>query len=267
MSLHDAYARVTPFELLLPEEGRMDALGEAAMEEARGRGVSAEELSGFLTLGAVEAFVREIAGGEGDATTLHRFGPLSYHGVRFAQAGRPLFVLTTHAARYLVEGAPEGDPEPPAESGYLQLPQHLFWTRAAGESPESVDGIFWSVAPSGAFHALMVTGIRPDRPGLGVVPLPAAPRADAPSWLSLEARASGEDFATDLPGAEIDGLYEIESAGEVFKLLARFFAHLAATPEAVEGNRPSLAAKESDGDAAGPAPSSLEYARVTLGEP
>lgn len=258
MSLHDEYARVTPFELAFRGDEQVDALVRAVEEEARGRGVDAADLGGFLTLGSVEAFVREMAGDEADAAALHRFGPLAYHAVRFAAAGRSLYVLTTHAARYLVEGPPGGSPALPSDAGYLQLPQHLVWTRAAGDAPESVDGIFWSVAPGDRIYSLIVTGIRPDRPGVGVVPLPDAPLGDAPKWIELKARESGEDFATDLPGAEIDALYEIQSAGEIFKLLGRFFAYVDATPEAVE----LCSAAEG---ASGPEPSRLDFARVTLG--
>lgn len=260
MSLHDEYARITPFELALRDEDRASELVDAATEEAEGRGVDLEELDGFLTLGAAAAFVGEVAGEDADPSALHRFGPLAYHAVRFVSAGRPLYVLTTHAVRYLVEGTPEGEPAPPTEAGYVQLPQHLVWTRAAEDAPESVDGIFWSTTPSGLLHALLATGIRPDRPGLGVVPLPAGPLDDAPGWLEHDARENEGDFTTDLPGAELDALYEIRTAGEVFKLLGRFFAHMDASPDAVgaeERTEPSA-----DG---GPRPSALPFRRVTLG--
>lgn len=262
MSLHDEYARVTPFELALQDEDRVSGLIDAATEEAEGRGVDLEELDGFLTLGAAAALVAEVAGVDADPSTLHRFGPLAYHAVRFASAGRPVYLLSTHAVRYLAEGAPDGEPAPPTDSGYVQLPQHLVWTRAAEDAPESVDGIFWSTTPSGLLHSLLVTGIRPDRPGLGVVPLPAGPLDDAPGWLELDAREDGgADFTTDLPGAELDALYEIRTAGEVFKLLGRFFAYLDASPDAVTGERKADGATEDDG----PTPSALPFRRVTLG--
>jgi len=273
MSLHDAYARLTPFELALQGDERVTELAESVEEEAEARGLDTAELGSFLTLGTVAGFVGEIAGEEADATALHRFGPLAYHGMRFHAAGRPLFVLSTHVARYLVEGAPTGEPRPPSESGYLQLPQHLFWTRAAGESPESVDGLFWSTTPADALHALLVTGVRPDRPGLGVVPLPPGPLSDAPEWMDLEAREAGADFATELPGAEIDGLYEIESAGEVFKLLGRFFAYVDASPDAVVSRAAAAESEASDppvdgegAEGSGPPPSRLDFVRVTLGD-
>lgn len=261
MSLHDEYARVTPFEIALRSEEREAELVAAVESEAEARGVDPRELGTFLTLGSVEAFVREIASEEADGPSLHRFGPLAYHGVRFAAAGRPLYLLSTHVARYLVEGVPDGDPMPPTVAGYLQLPQHLFWTRAAGDSPESVDGVFWSRTPEDFLRTLLVTGMRPDRPGLGVVSLPPAPLDDASRWLKLEVRETDDDFSTDLPGAEIDALYEILATGEALKLLARFFAYVSASPDVLEARR----GPGPSGFTGDPEPSRLDYARVTLG--
>ena len=262
MSLHDAYARVTPYELALPDAEEVEALARDVGEEAEGRGVDLDDLNAFLTLGSVDAFVRRVAGGDVEPTALHQYGPLAFHLVRFQNAGRPLFLMSTHVARYVVEGVPEGSPDPPQASGYLQLPQHLFWTQAGGDAPESVDGVFWSSAASGVLHTLLVTGIRPDRPGLGVVALPPAPVADAPRWLDVTAREEGRDFSTDLPGAELDALYGIETAGELLKLLARFFAYTDNMPE-VEEESASGGAVPDDG----PRPTTLPFRRVTLHAP
>lgn len=259
MPLHDAYARLTPYELAFRDAGRASKLAQAAGEEAEARGADVHDLNGFLTLGAVEAFVREVSGATDDPGALHRFGPLAFHGVHFTASEEPVFVLSTHVARYLVEGVPEGAPHPPRPAGYLQLPQHLFWTRAAGEAPESIDGVFWTATPTGTLHALIVTGMRPDRPGLGAVPLPAAPVEDAARWLDFEARAEGGDFRTDMPGAEIDALYGVETAGEALKLLARFFAYVDATPEGLVERD---AVREPAGD--GPTPSALPFIRVAI---
>lgn len=277
MSLHDEYARVTPYELAFPDTGRAEALVASVEEEAEGRGVPLDDPTAFLTLGAVDAFVRDVAGGDPDPTALHQYGPLAFHLVRFQKAGAPLYLMSTHVARYLVEGAPEGDPVPPSAAGYLQLPQHLFWTGAAGESPESVDGVLWSATGDGILHAMLVTGIRPDRPGMGVVPLPPAPLRDAAGWLDLDGREEGDDFATDLPGAEIDALYGLETAGELLKLLARFFAYLDGAPSVLQEVRREAGAAEESGageagaadetDASGPRPSELAFSRVTLGGP
>lgn len=261
MSLHDAYARVTPYEIAFQDAEHVAELASTVNREAGARGVDVHDLQGFLTLGTVDAFVRGLAGTTDDPATLHRFGPLAFHAVHFTHARSPLFLLSTHVARYLVEGAPEGSPRPPRPAGYLQLPQHLFWTGAAGEAPESIDGVFWTATPPGSLHALLVTGIRPDRPGLGVVPLPPAPLRDAPRWLDVDARDGERDFSTELPGAELDILYGVEAAGEAFKLLARFFAYVDAAPDALEEHE---AFAESEGE--GPTPSVLPFIRVSIGE-
>ncbi|NNF13700.1 MAG: hypothetical protein HKN72_10765 [Gemmatimonadetes bacterium] len=267
MSLHDDYARLTPFELAFPTDEQAAALVRAVVEEASARGVDPTALGEFLTLGSVEAFVRDTADAAADPTVLHRHGPLVYHAIRFAEEGRRLYLLTSHVARYLAEGRPDGEPKLPAPAGYVQLPQHLVWTRATADAPESVDGVFWSVAPNDLVHFLLVTGLRPDRPGVGVVAIPEGPVRDAGEWLDIEAREEGPDFATDLPGAEIDGLYEIQSAGEVFKLMARCFAYLDGMPDAVERGEPPAVADEGSPGAGPPKPSRLDFSRVTLGAP
>ncbi len=78
--------------------------------------------------------------------------------------------------------------------------------------------------------------MRPDRPGVGVIPLPEAPSRDASTWLQAQVRADGQDpdFTSSIPGADMDGLYGIHAAGEPLKLLARFFALLDAEPGRVE---------------------------------
>jgi len=259
MSLHDAYARTTPWELAF--ESAQDARDFVARvtEEAEGRGADPEVLEAFLTMGAVDHFIGGLEGAVGEEGALARFGGLAFHAHHFTNAGCPVYLLSVHATRYLVGGAPGGDPSPPAPSGYLQLPQHLFWTGGASADapPESIDGLFWTVTSAEVLHAMLVTGVRPERPGIGVVPLPAAPLRDATSWLDVDARGDGRDFAASLPGGELDALYGVATAGEIFKLLARFFAYAASVPDALEGQEPPARSE-------GPQPSSLSFTRVRL---
>lgn len=256
MSLHDAYARLTPFELLFRSPEDAEALAGAVAEEAEGRGVDASEPHAFVTMGAVTAFIRGIQGEAAPSESIHQYGALAWHALHFARSGFPLYLLGTHAARYLVEGSPPGAATVPGASGYLQLPQHLFWTEVASGVPESVDGIFWNVTGPDALHALVVTGLRPDRSALGVVPLPRAPASAAASWVAIDARGDGSDFANSMPGSDLDVLYAFRTSGEIFKLLARFFAYATAVPEALV---PEGAAT---GEA--PEPSALPFVRVTL---
>jgi hypothetical protein len=265
MSLHDAYARVTPFEFAFRDQSRADQLVADVEEEARGRGADVAAPHAFVTMGAVAGFVAEIEGPDAPVGATHQYGALAFQGYHFTKASFPLYLLTTHAVRYLVEGSPGGVVSAPTPAGYLQLPQHLFWTDS-GQGPESVDGVFWTTTENGALHALLASGVRSDGSGLGVVPLPEAPMADASDWLGLDARGDGRDFASDLPGADIDGLYSVASSGEVLKLLSRFWAYMEAVPDAAERSAPTteVAAGDDGSQNADPEPSALPYTRVTL---
>jgi hypothetical protein len=117
--------------------------------------------------------------------------------------------------------------------------------------------MFWTASSEGRLSVLPIVGLRPDRPGFGALSLPDAPLTHAERWMHATIRDGGGDYASALPGADLDGLYAIESAGEVLKLLARFFAHAGAVPSAHE--TPDRAGV---GTTAGPRPSALPYTRV-----
>ena len=259
MSLHDAYARITPYELAFPEPDAVDRLIADIAEEARGRGADPAQPHEFITMGAVGAFIRDLQGSDAPPEAIHQYGALVFHAVHFREAGCPVYVLGAHAARYLVGGAPSGATVPPKPSGYLQLPQHLFWTAGAeGSPPESIDGLFWTLSSTGMLHILLATGLRPDRPGFGTVPVPEAPVSDASSWMGIEVRAAGGDFSSTMPGGELDGLCTVESSGEILKLLARFFAYVTAVPSALVRCEPAT------GTDGGPTASLFSHDRVVL---
>jgi len=259
MPLHDIYARRTPFELAVPDRTAIPELIEKVVEEARAGGADPSHMHAFVTMGSVTSFVNALQGDDAPSEAIHQYGALLYHAVHFEEDGHPLFLVDTHACRYLVEGAPDGSPTPPTESGYLQFPQHLFWIGSEGDAtPESIDGLFWTVSASGLLHSLLVTGVRPDRAGFGTVPIPEAPLSEAPQWVDAQARPEGDDFASAMPGADVEGLYSVETAGEVLKLLSRFFAYVSNVPEAVRLLDPS------DPEDASVPPSDLPYRRVGL---
>ncbi len=264
MALHDRYARRTPFELAFPDRTRAERLAEEASEEGEARGVDPHHPQMFATLGSVGAFLAELRDPEAPPEAVHRYAALAFHGVAFTRAGCPLYLLSTDAARELVTTVPEGAPEPLARAGYLQLPQHLFWVESGAddEVPESLDGLFWTLTSDDTLHTLLVTGVRPDRPGVGVIPVPEAPIADAPSWLGATVRAAGEgsDFDSAIPGADIDRLYGIRTAGEPLKLLARVFAALASRPGRAERREPAgVTSGAAEALEPGPPPSDIAY--------
>lgn len=275
MSLHDRYARVTPVEIALPDaEARADLFRRIA-EEAGGGGADPADLATFMQLDTVGAALRALRAPEVGGEAIHRYAVLLHQAFLFERAGSAVLLPVTGVVRYLVDGAPrvEGGLVPPADAGYVQLPQHLVWVGGAGAGseapdpddgrraghPESVDGMFWSLGPAGTLHLLLALGVRGDRAGLSVVPVAEAPWADAAGWLDASVRPGGDDFVTTLPGAEFDGLYSFQAAGEPLKLFARLCAYLAAFPDAVRREEPRDAP---DGD--GPSPSVYPYRRITL---
>jgi hypothetical protein len=260
MSLHDDYARVTPFEIAFPDQDAVERLVREIAEEASARGVDPELPGIFVTLGAVGDFVRDLQAPDAPDEAARELGALLFHAVHFAKAGRPVHLLRTAATRYLVEGAPAGEPRPPSPAGYLQLPQHLFWMGGRdGSAPESIDGLFWVASGTGTLHVLPITGVLPERMAFRALPLPEAPLEEAPGWVDTQVREGSPDYSSALPGHDLDGLYSIETAGEVLKLLARFFSYVDAVPEAVERSEPASGAAQG-----GPRPSTLPYTRVKL---
>ena len=259
MSLHDAYARLTPFELAFPDFDAVDQLIADITEEASGRGSDPANPSVFITMGSVGQFIARLQEPDAPPESIHQYGALVYHAAFFRDEGCPVYVLDAATARYLVEGSPSGEATPPTSSGYLQLPQHLFWVAGGpDEAPESIDGFFWTASRSGTLYVLAATGVMPGRPGFGTIPVPEAPIAEAGAWLNADARGEGTDFSSALPGADIDGLYAVEAAGEVLKLLARFFAYLDSAPgAAVPGEGPAQ-------DGQDPPPSVLPFSSVVL---
>lgn len=264
MAVHDAYARITPYELLLPEEDFADKRFPLIQEEAEEREAELSDPERFALLSQAGAVLRIIRGEEDDPHLIHQFGLLLFHAFHFWREGLPFFQLDRAVVRYLVEAGPETgswDPSLPGASGYVQLPQHLVWVPGGeGSPPESLDGFFWSIPDAATLSLLITMGIRRDRPGLSVVPLPPLPLLAAGEWAAIQVRPDGGDFRSSLPGAELENLYAVESGAEAVKLAMRVFWYLDAFPGSVaEGVRGS------DPDD-GPRPSSLDSRRIVLKE-
>ena len=255
--------------MVLPEgfaEERFPGIGEAARaDEWAGADLDPD---GFLMLEAVEAALAKLRGPD-DPSELHRsHGLLLYHAYHHWRCGKPLYLVTTETARKLVSpgedaGVAEGagwTPSLPAPSIYAQLPRYLFWAPRRGEeAPEAVDGLFVTSPEGGGLSVLLPAGIRDARPGLTVVALPPVDPREARLWVNLEARGSGEDFRSTLPGGELDELHSFENAGEVLKLVARLLRYMELHPGRV-GDREEAAERSAPGE--GPAPSRLPYRRI-----
>ncbi len=261
MNLHDAYGRVTPAEIAFGGRDALTAFAAAVDAECEDSELDPVEVDDFAGVTAVEAFVRKAYDGPPTGPAAHSYALLAFHAYHLARADFQNYLLAVPVVRFLVDEAQRGEPSPPHRSGYVQLPRHLVWEES-GAGPSSVDGIYWSLTPRGVLHALVVAAVRPEAGQILALPLPVAPIEDANRWLTLEARPDGPDFASRLPGAELDQLYSLTTAGEALKLLARVFVLLSEretsmTPAPVD----SKARAEGD-----PPPSSLPFARIIVKE-
>lgn len=266
MPTHDAFARRTPYERTLPDDGFPARHFDALEAEAVERGVTLADPGVFAMLTAAVRALDELRPpGEADDEVTTRLAAVLFHAYHHHRAGRPLLLARAPVVRYLVGDAAPSDPDAAAGPGippsaYVQLPQHLVWTRAEEhDRPRSLDGFFWTAPGDGSLHLLAVAGLLEDRPGFTVIPLPGVPLDDAPVWARTTMRPDGDpDYATDLPGAEIEGLYEVRTAGELLKLGARLDAYLRRFPDSARD------APSPPDDGQGPKPSALRHRVVTL---
>ena len=307
MPAHDAYLRRTPWERLLPDPSFPERHFPPIEDEVRAHPEAEDDPGAFALLESTRralAELRDPGGGAQDAGTTHAL--LLFHAWHLHRAGLHHVLVTVPVSRWAVEGAAAGDPtdagpgaptsgsedRPDGGAGedaglpdavYVQLPQHLFWIREDAEDrPVSLDGFFRTVRAD-TLHVLAVGALHgPGGTGFRVLPLPGVPLADAPAWITTAMREDGDDFRSEIPGAELEGLYEVRTAGELLKLVARLDRFTTRFPEgrvaSPEGSDTSPEDGPSDASSAeppdpagapggagdGPAPAGAPYTRLVL---
>ncbi len=268
MPLHDAWLRVTPYELALPGRAFVEEHFPLIAEEAEKRGVDPSDPGRFVLLGAAGAALQEIKGESDDPELIRQHGALLFHAWHLWRNGERIALVPVERVRAVVEekGGMEGwTPRLPVPAGYVQLPQHLVWVRAGeGDTPESLDGFFWTRSAGDTLSILLVAGIQRDRAGFSVVEIPPLPLAGAGEWLRLRGRETGTDFTPTLPGGELSGLYSVETGGEAVKLAARLLRALEssdrwATEPPEERQR---SPEDEESGSAAPVPSRLPWTPV-----
>lgn len=265
MPFHDDYARRTPFERALPGEDFAARHFEAMTREAERRGTALEDPGGLAMLESTGAALEELRLPSEGMETLPRHAALLFHAFHHHRAGHPLVLVRSGVVRYLVDtepGAGEEDADGLAPGSYVQLPQHLLWVHTdEADPPLSLDGFFWTCPEPHTLHLLGVAGLLEGRPGFTVLQLPPVPMADAAVWATAAARPDeeGDDFASDLPGSELEHLLEVRTAGELLKLGARLDRYLRRFPATRQEARPAADPPDDP-----PLPSALPYTLVTL---
>lgn len=230
MRIHDRYARVTPYEMALPGRAFAEERFELIREEAERRDADICDPGAFSMLEQAGRTIADIRIEDEDPVLFVQYGVILFHAFHFWSAGEHLYLLGNEAAHQVARpGMPQVPADwaftAPSEAGYVQLPHYLFWARPeAGGPAESLDGFFWVLTPADRLHLMVASGMRADRPGLGVMPVPEIPGEDASHWAARTVRRQGDDFASTLPGGE--ELCSIETLGEVVKLAGRLFWQL-----------------------------------------
>ncbi|MBT8404537.1 MAG: hypothetical protein KJP18_11810 [Gemmatimonadetes bacterium] len=263
MPLHDQYLRRTPYERFLPDETFPERHFPAIRAESERRGIGLADPGAFAMLESASEALGELRT-EGESTdTLARHALMLFHAFHHHAAGAPNYLLETPVLRLVADaepwsvGADAGELE---ASVYLQLPQHLVWAREGDGPPSSIDGLFRTVTDDGRVHVMAVAGVVGERPGFTVIPVAGAPLSDEAEWVSAGMRGEARDFSTEIPGAELERLYEIRTAGEMLKLVARaarvVVRDRVATSEAAPAETP----------AGGPPASTLPGLRIGLGD-
>lgn len=180
----------------------------------------------FAFLASVSDAVRVMLPLDAEPAARDELRTVLFHAWAFWRAGRRTYRLEPAVARFLVEALPAlggWTLRLPQPALYLQLPPNLFWaTTGAGAKPEPLDGIWVTAAePARRLFALLVLGLRRDRPGFSVIRVEAAVPPDGPAaWIRAPARTGGRDFATTLPGGDLGGLYSVVTPAESLKLVA-----------------------------------------------
>ena len=227
MAVHEAYARATPYELLQPDEEWPERHFPGVADEAGQRGTDPWNPAAFAMLGAVGAAVADLSPEE--AAPGGDLGLAVFFAYHLWNTGAELTLASSESVRRAVSPASTasdsekggGDEALVGRAGYMQLPQHLVWLESDPEdAPESVDGLFWAVSPRHVLQLALVAGIRGDRPGFLLVPVPPQPLSDLEGWRIEPAREGGGDFQSDLPGAELEGLMGLKTPAEAIKLAA-----------------------------------------------
>ena len=251
-------ATLTPYELVFGVAEFENEHFPAIAAELEARGLAPSDPGAFAMLAAVGHMLRALRPLEDEGLTyepaaiLH-YGSLAFQAWHFRANGKRLYVLTEGLLEGLIAHEPIGPwPfEAPAPAGYIQFPRNRVWTQVEGAgSAEPVDGFFWTMQPvSGGttrLDAVLCTGMRPGRPGLGAIEVAAWLPTDPPGhWGDLQARETGVDFQNVLPGGELGRLYAVTNAAEVLKLVSRLFWYVTnvpgatGTPMAAAGGPPS----------------------------
>jgi hypothetical protein len=222
--------RITPFELVF-DSAVLGQRFSGITQAVKQRQADATRRDDFARLDDVARLVKELVPDDADAATLDRSLEFIYHCYHFWHADCPLYVVEEPLVRELVEVAPDltaWQPRPPAAALYLELPRNLLWAAGtAGGPPEPVEGLFVRAGDGSEVDCLIVMGMRAGRPGFSVAGASAAVE-------ELGELDEPGAFRSEIPGAQLAGLYSLSTPSEALTLALRILWYLDCYPESVE---------------------------------
>ncbi|UCC48495.1 MAG: hypothetical protein JSV41_13720 [Gemmatimonadota bacterium] len=254
--------RYTPYEMVFGVERLAEREFSALAEEASRRRITLSRRDEFAGSEHVGTLLQRLVPETPEPAALESYLDILFHCYHFWNAGCPLYAFEAEVARDLIATPPnlEGwSLRAPHPSLYIELPRSLFWAAVTeGELPEPVEGLFVRLGPDqppAEFDLLIALGMRPERPGFSVAALTAA----------LEDTLGSEQpgaFRSDIPGADLAGIYSLQRPSEALLLVLRLLWYLDVYGEATEavpgtgGEAPQAFGYD--------APTALDHYRVRL---
>ena len=263
MSDDSTTGRLTPYEVVFGVSGFAEREFPVISEEADRLDTQGLRRDQFAGLESVGGALAQLVPDGAEPGALDHFLAILFHCFNFWKAGHPTYAFEAPVLRELVDAPPPlagWEAVVPESSFYAEMPHNLLWSVISeGEPPEPLEGFFVDVLRSGPsleVDVLMILGMRTDRPGFGVM----GTTIDLGQIGELE---EPHAFVSEIPGADLAGLYSIQRSSEIGILLLRLLWYIGAHPESlerIEGGtpRPSETGRTR--------PTALDHHRVNLTE-
>jgi len=234
MSEESTAGRITPYEVVFGVSGFAEREFPAIDEEANrvdAQGLRRDQFAGLESAGGALA---QLVPDEAEPGALDYFLAILFHCFNFWKAGHRIYAFEAPVLCDLVDAPPpleDWEPVVPNSSFYAEMPHNLFWSAVSeGQPPEPLEGFFVDVSRNSRsleVDVLLVLGMRSDRPGFGVV----GATIDLAQIGELD---EPDAFKSEIPGADLAGLYSIQRSSEIGILLLRLLWYIEAHPESLE---------------------------------
>jgi hypothetical protein len=232
----------------------------AILAEADRQGRSLSRRDQFAGADRVVGLLRELVPEMTEPAAVDRYVEILYHCYGFWRSGCHSYAFEESAVRSLIESPPDltgWEARAAYASFYVELPYNLFWAAVLEDHPpEPVEGMFvklQSETPVDLAEVLLVLGMRADRPGFSVAELNV-------NLAPGEWPEGSDAFASDIPGADLAGLYSLQRPSEVVLLLLRALWYIDTYPNSIEHVRNGRA--DDSGSSGQSENTALDYFRV-----